>query len=50
MAMLFREVFGGISANPPDLQALADQHARTALHGLLIPPTLGDAADERRTK
>jgi hypothetical protein len=27
MAMLFREVFGGVSANPPDLQALADQHA-----------------------
>ena len=37
MAMLFREVFGGVAANPPDLQALADQHARTALHGLLMP-------------
>ena len=37
MAMLFREVFGGIDANPPDLNALADQHARTALRGLLMP-------------
>jgi hypothetical protein len=25
MAMLFREVFGGVGANPPDLQELADQ-------------------------
>lgn len=33
MAMLFREVFGGVGANPPDLQALADQHARTAPRG-----------------
>jgi AcrR family transcriptional regulator len=48
MAMLFGEVFGGVSANPPDLQALADQHARTALRGLLIPATGG--ADGRRTK
>ena len=37
MAMLFREVFGGVAANPPDLPALADQHARTALRGLLMP-------------
>jgi AcrR family transcriptional regulator len=37
MAMLFREVFGGVAANPPDLQALSDQHARTALRGLLMP-------------
>ena len=37
MAMLFREVFGGVDANPPDLDALADQHARTALRGLLTP-------------
>jgi AcrR family transcriptional regulator len=36
MAMLFREVFGGVSADPPDLAALADQHARTAMHGLLL--------------
>ena len=34
MAMLFREVFGGVDANPPDLDALADQHARSALRGL----------------
>jgi alkylhydroperoxidase family enzyme len=39
MAMLFREIFGGAGANPPDLQALADQHARTALRGLLMPAT-----------
>jgi hypothetical protein len=25
MAMLFREVFGGVDADPPDLDALADQ-------------------------
>jgi hypothetical protein len=31
MAVLFSEVFGGVAANPPDLQALADQRARTAL-------------------
>jgi AcrR family transcriptional regulator len=37
MAMLFREVFAAVAAHPPDLQALADQHARTALHGLLTP-------------
>jgi len=37
MAMLFGEVFGGVAANPPDLPALADQHARTALRGLLMP-------------
>jgi hypothetical protein len=36
MAMLFREVFGGVSADPPDLAALADQHARTSMHGLLL--------------
>ena len=39
MAMLFREVFAGVGANPPDLEALADQHARTALRGLLMPKT-----------
>jgi AcrR family transcriptional regulator len=38
MAMLYREVFGGVGTDPPDLQALADQHARTALRGLLTPP------------
>jgi hypothetical protein len=46
MAMLFREVFGSVAANPPDLNALADQHSRTALCGLLMPKT--GKADERR--
>jgi AcrR family transcriptional regulator len=49
MAMLFREVFGRVGTDPPDLQALAGQHARTTLHGLLMPPT-GDAANRRRSK
>jgi AcrR family transcriptional regulator len=44
MAMLFREVFGGVATDTPDLQALAGQHARTALHGLLTPPTAADVA------
>src|SRR5262252_3414775 len=48
MAMLFREVFGGVGAHPPDLGALADQHAGTALRGLLMPATGG--ADGRRMK
>jgi AcrR family transcriptional regulator len=47
MAMLFREVFGGVNANSPDLQGLADQHARSALRGLLA--RTGET-DERRTK
>jgi AcrR family transcriptional regulator len=42
MAMLFREVFGDVAANPPDLPLLADQHARTALRGLLMPANAGD--------
>jgi hypothetical protein len=50
IAMLFREVFGGVGTDPPDLQALAGQHARTILCGLLTPPTGGDATDGRRTK
>jgi hypothetical protein len=50
MAMLFREVFGRVGTNPPDLQALADQHTCTALHGLLIPSTEGDPVDGRRTR
>jgi hypothetical protein len=37
----------GVGADPPGLQALADQHARTTLYGLLLP-TAGEA-DERRT-
>jgi len=37
MAVLYREVFGGgDGADPPDLQALAAQHARTVLHGMLL--------------
>jgi AcrR family transcriptional regulator len=48
MAILFREVFGGVGADPPDLQALADQHARTALRGLLLPTT--GEPDKWRTK
>jgi hypothetical protein len=40
--MLFREVFGDVAANPPDLPLLADQHARTALRGLLMP-AIGEA-------
>ena len=51
MAMLLGEVFGGVGANRPDLPALADQHARTALRGLLMPAT-GEQmeADGRRIK
>jgi AcrR family transcriptional regulator len=49
MAMLFREVFEGVGTDLPDLQALAGQHAHTALRGLLMPPT-GDAAEGWRTK
>ena len=48
MAMLFRAVFDGLGANPPDLQALAEQHARTALRGLLMP--MARETDGRRTK
>lgn len=39
MAALYREVFGDVGGDPPDLAALADQHARAVLHGML----LGDA-------
>jgi AcrR family transcriptional regulator len=37
MGGLFRAVFGGEGTDAPDLAALAAQHARTALHGLLTP-------------
>jgi hypothetical protein len=40
-------MFAGVGANPPDLQALADQHARTALRGLLLPTT-GETDGRRR--
>jgi AcrR family transcriptional regulator len=48
MAMLFGEVFAAVVANPPDLPALADQHARTVLRGLLMPAP--GEADGRRMK
>ena len=35
MAVLFREVFGVVSADLPDLEALARQHARALLDGTL---------------
>jgi hypothetical protein len=35
MAMLFRDVFVGMASDPPDLHALATQHGRIALQGLL---------------
>jgi AcrR family transcriptional regulator len=38
MAVLFREVFGPEGTDPPDLQALAAQHARTLLDGLTMHP------------
>ncbi len=38
MGVLFREVFGEAGSQPPDLQVLAAQHARTVLHGMLISP------------
>ena len=47
MAMLFREVFGRVNTNPPDLHALADQHARSALRGLLLL-TSGEANEGGR--
>jgi hypothetical protein len=34
MATLFREVFGGVAIDPPDLQAFAGQPGCTALCGL----------------
>ena len=34
MAVLWREVFTPVGAEPFDLQALAEQHALTALEGL----------------
>jgi AcrR family transcriptional regulator len=36
MGALFREVFGEVSAQPLDLEALAAQHARTVLEGMLV--------------
>jgi AcrR family transcriptional regulator len=40
MAILFRDVFGHASDDPPDLACLAKQHAHLLLHGLpTAPPT-----------
>lgn len=36
MGALFREVFGEVSEQPLDLDALAAQHARTVLEGMLV--------------
>ena len=41
MAMLFRETFGQVTTDLPDLNALAAQHAETVLHGLLAHPATG---------
>jgi AcrR family transcriptional regulator len=38
MGLLFREVFEGVDDDPPDLAALAAQHARVVLCGLLTDP------------
>ncbi|WP_426528844.1 TetR/AcrR family transcriptional regulator [Bradyrhizobium sp. McL0615] len=37
-AVLFAEVLGGTSAELPDIDRLAAQHAETVLHGLLMSP------------
>jgi AcrR family transcriptional regulator len=39
MAMLFRDVFGQVVSQPPDLARLAELHGRTVLRGLLIEPS-----------
>jgi AcrR family transcriptional regulator len=44
MGMLFRETFGEVTAELPDLNQLAAQHARTVLHGLLVHPGNGGKA------
>lgn len=36
MGALFREVFGPVADQPLDLEALAAQHARTVLEGMLV--------------
>jgi AcrR family transcriptional regulator len=38
MGALFREVFGDVGGDLPDLRALARQHAQVALHGMLRAP------------
>jgi AcrR family transcriptional regulator len=44
-AVLFRQVFVGADASLPDLHALASQHARTVLHGLLQPRRRDNGAE-----
>jgi hypothetical protein len=39
MGAIFREVFGEFSQQPVDLEALAAQHARTVLKGMLVEGT-----------
>jgi AcrR family transcriptional regulator len=41
MGVLWREIFEPVGAEPVDLEALARQHAETALSGLLAPPEAG---------
>jgi AcrR family transcriptional regulator len=50
MAVLFREVFGVVSADLPDLEALAGQHARALLDGMLRtkPPGSSGSSDAVR--
>jgi hypothetical protein len=36
-AVLFREIFSGVGADAPDLEALARQHGQALLHGMLRP-------------
>jgi AcrR family transcriptional regulator len=45
MGILFREVFRDVPSDPPDLQALALQHAGTVLNGLLIPSMTSGGKD-----
>ena len=47
MAALYREVFAGIAKDPPDLEALAKEHARTALCGLAGPSVAPSSFHER---
>ncbi len=37
LGFIWREVFEPVGAAPLDVKALAAQHARTALHGMLAP-------------
>ncbi len=48
MAVLFRDVFAGITRDPPNLLALAEQHARTMLDGLLVK-TIGTTVQRRKS-